>query len=131
MKSSKALILICVWYIVCICGWTHIFKTKKKPRDSPQSTECHWTQQATLALTGGPPETLAADLLRTAFASAARLAIAPLQDFLGLGSDARLNTPGSASGNWRWRLIAAQMTDELCDNVEGAIRASKREAHND
>jgi 4-alpha-glucanotransferase len=50
-------------------------------------------------------------LLRTAWASVADLAVVPLQDLLGLGSEARLNTPGTASGNWRWRATAAQLGD--------------------
>ena len=45
-------------------------------------------------------------LIRLAWSSVADLAIAPVQDVLGMGSDARMNTPGTASGNWRWRLTA-------------------------
>ncbi len=43
------------------------------------------------------------ELLRLAQASVADTAIAPLQDVLGLGSEARMNTPGTAGGNWTWR----------------------------
>jgi 4-alpha-glucanotransferase len=50
-------------------------------------------------------------LVRLAWASVADFAFAPLQDLLGLGSEARLNTPGVASGNWRWRATAAQVAD--------------------
>jgi 4-alpha-glucanotransferase len=50
-------------------------------------------------------------LVRLAWASVADLAFAPLQDLLGLGSEARLNTPGTPSGNWRWRATAAQAGD--------------------
>ena len=42
-------------------------------------------------------------LIRTALASVADTVIIPLQDVLGLGSEARMNLPGRASGNWRWR----------------------------
>ncbi len=42
-------------------------------------------------------------LIRLALASTADLAVVPLQDLLRLGSEARMNTPGSASGNWSWR----------------------------
>ena len=48
----------------------------------------------------------AALLLRLAWSSEATLAIAPLQDLLNLGEDARMNLPGSAEGNWRWRSTA-------------------------
>jgi len=47
-------------------------------------------------------------LLRLAWSSVAALAIAPLQDVLNLGKVARMNQPGSAQGNWRWRA-----TDEM------------------
>lgn len=43
-------------------------------------------------------------LLRTVFASQAGLAVAPLQDFLGLGAEARFNIPGTIKGNWRWQI---------------------------
>ena len=43
-------------------------------------------------------------MIELALSSRARLAIVPLQDVLGLGSEARMNTPGTATGNWSWRL---------------------------
>jgi 4-alpha-glucanotransferase len=46
-------------------------------------------------------------------ASRANLVIAPLQDVLGLGSEARMNTPGTTAGNWGWRLQTGQTTPEL------------------
>jgi len=36
-------------------------------------------------------------------------AMVPVQDLLGLGSDARMNRPGTDSGNWRWRLLPGQL----------------------
>lgn len=53
------------------------------------------------------------DLIRAVFASVARVAIVPAQDLLGLGSEARMNTPGSASGNWSWRLGARALSKPL------------------
>jgi 4-alpha-glucanotransferase len=47
---------------------------------------------------------VAPELMRLAWSSCAALAIAPLQDVLNLGASARMNTPGQASGNWRWRI---------------------------
>ena len=43
-------------------------------------------------------------MISLCFSTRARLAIAPMQDFLGLGSESRLNTPGMPEGNWQWRL---------------------------
>lgn len=60
-------------------------------------------------LTGPLPETL----IHEAISSVGRLAIIPMQDILGLGSEARLNTPGTVFGdNWRWRLSAYDLTAE-------------------
>jgi 4-alpha-glucanotransferase len=43
------------------------------------------------------------------FASTAKMAVIPMQDILGLGSEARMNTPGTASGNWHWRFQWKQL----------------------
>jgi 4-alpha-glucanotransferase len=43
----------------------------------------------------------------------ANLAIIPLQDILGLGSEARMNTPGLAEGNWGWRYWYGALTDDV------------------
>jgi 4-alpha-glucanotransferase len=50
------------------------------------------------------------DLVRAALASVAETAVVPLQDVLGLGSDARMNTPARPSGNWRWRYRREDLT---------------------
>ena len=50
----------------------------------------------------------------------------PTQDYLGLGSSARFNTPGTISGNWVWRLEQGQCTDELAAQLkELVIRHSR------
>lgn len=46
---------------------------------------------------------IAYDLIRSAYESPCRLAIVMMQDFMDLGTEARLNTPGTAMGNWQWR----------------------------
>ena len=56
-------------------------------------------------------------LLRAAIASVAVLAIAPLQDLLALGSEARFNTPGTVVGNWRWRCDAGALSAELSGSL--------------
>ena len=47
---------------------------------------------------------IAWDLIRAGLGVGRRLAIAPLQDVLGLGTEARMNFPGRPAGNWSWRL---------------------------
>src|SRR2546425_7482267 len=56
-------------------------------------------------------------LIHVAHASRAALAIIPAQDVLGLGSDARMNRPGTPYGNWRWRLRRGQLTNELAERL--------------
>lgn len=51
-------------------------------------------------------------LHRAALASVGRLAVLPMQDILHLGSQARLNTPGTSTGNWGWRLPGAALQPE-------------------
>jgi 4-alpha-glucanotransferase len=65
-------------------------------------------------------------LVELALSSRAALAIVPAQDLLGLGSEARMNTPGSESGNWRWRLEHGQLTDELAARLRSATAAAGR-----
>ena len=66
------------------------------PIDTMQDTPIHW------------------EFIRAVMASVANTAIVPVQDLLGLGSEARMNRPGTASGNWRWRLTPGQLTrDDL------------------
>jgi 4-alpha-glucanotransferase len=49
------------------------------------------------------------NLIEQAWASAAFIAIIPMQDVLGLDTDARMNTPGIAAGNWDWRFTWNQI----------------------
>jgi 4-alpha-glucanotransferase len=50
-------------------------------------------------------------LIHVALASRSRLCMIPLQDLLGLGSEARMNTPGRADGQWRWQFSWQQLAD--------------------
>jgi 4-alpha-glucanotransferase len=56
-------------------------------------------------------------LLRVAWASVADYALAPLQDVLGLGAAARMNLPGRASGNWRWRFTEGMLTEAVIERL--------------
>ncbi len=61
-------------------------------------------------------------MIRTVLASVADLAIVPLQDVLGLGTEARMNLPGTSRGNWRWRsrpgALTSDLAGRLCDMVQ-------------
>jgi len=62
-------------------------------------------------------EGLCFGLARGVWASAADLAIVQIQDLLGLSSASRMNTPGLASGNWRFRLLPNALNDALADRI--------------
>ncbi len=64
--------------------------------------------------------------IRGAWSSVANMAISPVQDFLGLGSEARINTPGVAAGNWQWRLRHGVLTDELAERIAKLTRVYSR-----
>jgi len=57
------------------------------------------------------------DLIRLAFQSVANTAIIPAQDLLGLGSDARMNTPGTGEGNWEWRFRKGDFDSRVVDRL--------------
>ncbi|MCJ7558315.1 MAG: 4-alpha-glucanotransferase [Gammaproteobacteria bacterium] len=97
------------------------------PDDNRKQEEILRTQEMVLAKTGGNADSVASDLIQMAFSSEARMAIVPMQDYLGLGSEARLNRPGSSSENWRWRLLSEQITPALCQWVSQMVGASGRQ----
>ncbi|MFI3188390.1 4-alpha-glucanotransferase [Crenothrix sp. D3] len=61
---------------------------------------------------GNPSTSLQCALIQTALASVANLAIIPMQDVLELGTDHRMNTPGTTVGNWKWRFQWYQLVPE-------------------
>jgi 4-alpha-glucanotransferase len=65
-------------------------------------------------------------LIELALSSRASLALVPAQDVLGLGSEARMNTPGRAQGNWRWRLRRGQLTDDHAARLREMTTAAER-----
>ena len=70
-----------------------------------------------LSYLGTPNEAMPWPLITSALASVALLAIIPMQDLLALGSDYRMNTPGTCDRNWRFRLQSAQLTSKLSDKL--------------
>lgn len=85
-------------------------------------------QQRVLAYVGGSPESIGWGLLQAAYNSAAATAIAPLQDVLGLGSDARMNLPGRPDGNWSWRVRADQVSAAHRQQLARLVDVSERVA---
>ena len=89
-----------------LCGWYKVLdpedlKLSQKYMNNANTSksEIHW------------------DFIRLALASVADLCIIPLQDYLGLGSEARINTPSTLGNNWRWRMKQGCLTKELADQI--------------
>jgi 4-alpha-glucanotransferase len=59
------------------------------------------------------------DFIRAVFASVANTAIVPMQDVLGLGTEARMNLPNSSQGNWLWRFQTADLSEDLSARLRG------------
>ena len=78
-----------------------------------------------LALTGTRGEEINWDLIKIVLGSAAETAVVPIQDLLGLGSEARMNTPGKEEGNWIWRMTQ-RATPELTERLGQATVAAQR-----
>lgn len=78
------------------------------------------------ALADDPDEPVDRAMLRLVWESPADLAIAPLQDVLGLGSEARMNTPGTAGGNWGWRYTEGSLTEPTQARLRELTRATGR-----
>lgn len=76
--------------------------------------------------TGLDPVDPAWSMVELSLESRAALAITPAQDILGLDSTARMNRPGTKSGNWRWRLEPGQLSDELAERLRAATAATGR-----
>jgi 4-alpha-glucanotransferase len=66
------------------------------------------------------------DLLRAAYRSPAFAALVPMQDILGLGTEARMNIPGQTLGNWRWRLRSDQMRPDVAAALAAQARVTGR-----
>jgi 4-alpha-glucanotransferase len=64
--------------------------------------------------------------MRLAWSSPAALAIAPLQDLLNLGAEARMNVPGRAEGNWSWRCTEELLAAADFHSLQDLTRSSNR-----
>jgi 4-alpha-glucanotransferase len=65
-------------------------------------------------------------MIRAALSSVARMAVLPAQDLLGLGSEARMNTPAVAHGNWSWRLDVGTLDGTLAETLRRLTRLTGR-----
>jgi 4-alpha-glucanotransferase len=74
----------------------------------------------------GASDEAAPALMNSAWSSTAALAIAPLQDLLNLGNEARMNVPGRAGGNWRWRFTEDMLSGQAIEWVRDLTKSTSR-----
>jgi 4-alpha-glucanotransferase len=116
----------------CICyTGTHDNDTtlgwyRGSDQDTRSAEEIRAMQETVLWRTGGSEESVSTDIVKIAFSTPARIAIAPIQDLLSLDSSARMNLPGTTENNWRWRMQAEHLSPELCDNIATLVHDSGR-----
>jgi len=79
--------------------------------------------KAYLGSTGDSP---VRDMIRTVFMSVARTAVIPMQDVLNLGSDARMNTPGTVGNNWKWRVRREAFNTDVSGKLRWLARLYNR-----
>ena len=94
--------------------------------DTRTPEEISEQQASALERTGGTAETVAQDMIRLALSSNSCLAVVPMQDYLGLGSEARLNVPGTTMNNWRWRVQSHQLQPALLESVRALVDSTGR-----
>lgn len=94
------------------------------PGRSPEQAAAE--RKRVLRALGGDGREMPWDLIRFAWRSRARIAIAPLQDVLGLDSRSRMNTPGTPSGNWAWRFVRDQFSPPLRERLRELTASSRR-----
>jgi 4-alpha-glucanotransferase len=105
-------------------GW---FFAQQPDADTRSAEQVQIEQQNTLAYLG---RTDAHDIhwhmIRACLASVANTTLVPMQDLLGLGSEARMNRPGGGAGNWEWRMRADALSSELATRLGQLTRTYER-----
>jgi 4-alpha-glucanotransferase len=90
------------------CGWWESLSHEERRWSALDPAEPSWS------------------LIDAAWSSRAALAIAPVQDVLGLGAHARMNLPGTDEGNWQWRYAPGELTPELAARLRGLTERTER-----
>jgi 4-alpha-glucanotransferase len=96
-------------------GW---FRSSKIEDTTQSREEIKSERQSALKYLGTDGREINWDFIRLALMSVADTAIIPMQDVLGLGSEARINLPGTAEGNWCWRFAPDVLTEQIKDRLK-------------
>ena len=69
-----------------------------------------------------PESELYKSLISLIMRSSAKLCVIPMQDYLGLGNNCRINTPSTVGKNWKWRALKGSFTSELSEKIRNEIK---------
>ena len=105
-------------------GWFRSEAGEGTTRDEDQVAR---ERDFTLRYLGSDGREIHWDMIRAALGSVADTAIIPLQDLLGLPSTARMNQPGTGTGNWRWRMKPGEITTAIENRLADMTRVYDRE----
>ncbi len=106
-----------------IVGWFHSTAHTDSTRTA---TDIAREREQVLALLGTDGSEINWDCIKLLLESRASAVLFPLQDVLGLGSEARMNTPGRRHGNWRWRFRWEQLTPAIRQRLRDQTTAAGR-----
>jgi len=101
-----------------VVGWWTSSGTSDSTRTPEDVAKEHAYARAYLGFKDEPIHWV---LIRGIMSSVANTAIAPMQDILGLGSEARMNLPGTSHGNWKWRMRPGATTSEIATKLKEMV----------
>ena len=105
------------------CGWWRALQ--RSAQASPRSADAATVNRVKCYLQRDGRE-IHWSLIQAVLTSVANIAVIPMQDVLGLGSEARMNLPGQAKGNWRWRLQKQEIDQPLVQRLRNLTEVSGR-----
>jgi 4-alpha-glucanotransferase len=106
-----------------VVGWLTSHERSRVEHDAHALRE---ERQRALAYAGSDGREMHWDLIRVALMSVANTAIFPLQDLLGLGTEARMNVPGTASGNWEFRALGSEFDPKVIERMANLCESYER-----
>jgi len=105
-------------------GW---FNERPGRQSARTAEQIRTERRRVLEYTGADPREIHWAMIRLAMGSVGAVAIAPVQDVLGLGSEARMNRPGQSADAWRWRLAPGLLGQDHADRLRSLTQAFGRD----
>lgn len=108
-----------------VVGW---FESKAGQGNTRSEEELEAERSFALAYLNCKPSEIHKGMMRSVWSSVATVAIAPIQDLLGLSNAARMNIPGTVAGNWTWRCEPGLLTDQVANELLDITKLYGRDA---